>query len=204
MKYVVATAFDSESWDSHGLNWIRHAKSESLNALILGKNLKKSSVDKISELGFTHIPVIEKYNNNADVFYTLVRNLEKDQQCMWIKPSLLPVQGIESKSDLTCGISQVEVQFMTTGVVNLYDRAAMVQSLNESIKKKYNGFLSSEYILGTYDFWNGYAGCQTYLHEKQYLDSSPISDDLVLNFFMAFANLLSCEIKPYPKGKEAA
>lgn len=203
MSYFVATSFDSDSWESHGLNWVRHAKSESLKAYVIGNNLKQAAIDKIAELGFTHLPLIEKYKIRGDAFYTLLQKLEKNQYCMWTNHLLLPIKGFECKADLVCATTQIDANFLTTGVVNLYDRAAMIQSLNESIFKKYNGYLSSEYILGTYDFWNGYVGCQTYLHERQYLDLSPTSDDLVLNFFMAFANPLSCEIKKYPN-KEAA
>ena len=115
----------------------------------------------------------------------------------------MPRADIEANVDLVCGISDFGAEYLTSSVVNLYDRAAMIQSLNESIRQKHGGFLSSEYILGTHDFWNGFVGCQTYLHERQYIDANPTSDDLILNFFVAFANSISCKVEKYPT-KEAA
>ena len=203
MSYIVATYFDKDAWKSYGLNWVRHAKSESLTGYIIGIDLPQEAIDKINELGFVHLPLISKYQIRGDAFFTLLQKLEKNQRCLWTNPHVLPRAGIESKVDLLCGISNSSVENLTVGVVNLYYIAAMIKSLNESIFKKHGAFLASDYILGTYDFWNGYVGCRNYLHEKQYLESFSVSDDLVLNFFMAFANSFSCEIQSYPL-KEAA
>jgi len=47
MSYIVATYFDKEAWKSCGLNWIRHAKSESLTGYVIGIDLPKEAIDKI-------------------------------------------------------------------------------------------------------------------------------------------------------------
>ena len=203
MSYIVATGFNQSTWEKYGLNWIRFANSESLKAVIVGDELTGAAVDKIHELGFVHLPVQPKFNIKSNFYYTLLQKLEKNQRCLWTIPSILPKSEIQTDVDLVCGVSDFAAEYLTSGVVNLYDRAAMIQSLNEKIWQKHGGFLSSEYILGTFDFWNGFVGCQTYLHERQYLDSNATSDDLIINFFVAFTNSISCKIQKYPT-KEAA
>lgn len=203
MSYIVATGFDQNAWDKYGLNWVRHAKSESLEAIIVGDGLSSPALDKINELGFQYLNVKSGFNIKCNFYYTLLQKLQQGQRCLWTIPAILPRAQIETSVDLVCGISDFGAEYLTSSVVNLYDRAAMIQSLNESIRQKHGGFLSSEYILGTYDFWNGFVGCQTYLHERQYIDANQTSDDLILNFFVAFANSISCKIEKYP-AKEAA
>lgn len=203
MSYIVASSFDAATWDRHGLNWVRHAKSESLDAIVVGNDIPGSAVDKIAELGFRHLPIQPKFNLRHNAFWTLLQSLEKGQRCLWTKPSLLPKAGIEASTDLVCGISDHNAEHLTSSVVNLHDRAAMIQSLNDAILARHGAFLSSDYVLGTFDFWHGFVGCQTYLHARQYVDAMSTSDDLVLNFFVAFTNSISCKIDKYPT-REAA
>ena len=203
MSYIAASGFDAATWERFGLNWVRHAKSESLDAIIVGNQIPASAVDKIGELGFIHLPIAPRFNLKHNAFWTLLQSLQKGQRCLWTAPSLLPRAGIEAKSDLVCGLSDLNAEYLTSSVVNLYDRAAMIKSLNDSVLSRHGAFLSCDYVLGTFDFWNGFVGCQTYLHEKRYIDAAATSDDLVLNFFVAFANHISCETQKYP-AREAA
>jgi len=50
MNYIASTFFDEEEWNKNGLNWVRHAKSASLNAIIIGKNLPDDAIEKINDL----------------------------------------------------------------------------------------------------------------------------------------------------------
>lgn len=197
MTYIASTFLDEKSWDRHGLNWLRSAKSESLDALIIGKDLPDSALEKIRELNFRYVAVENKFKSDCNFHYALSRNLEKGQRCLWTRPDLLPKAGIESDVDVVCGCSNVNLNDLASPVVNLYDRAAMMQSLKQNIEKVHGKYLSSNFMLGTYDFWNGVFGCRAYLFEKGYLQGSGHSDDLVLNFFVAFANSISLQVKNY-------
>jgi hypothetical protein len=199
MSYVVATSFNLESWDKYGLNWLRQAKSCSLNGYIIGVDISEQAIKKIQELEFVYLPMEEKHRVRGDVFTTLAKNLPREKRCLWTNPYILPKPNIETKADLLCGTEDVSAESLTVSVYNLYDRAAMIESLNEKIKSEHKAFLSSEYMLGTYDFWNGFSSCQNYLYDKEYLDTTIFADDLILNFFVAFANSLSVEIRKYPE-----
>lgn len=195
MSYVASTFFDADTWNKFGLNWVRSAKSASLDCLIIGDELPEEAISKINELKFRHVPIIKKFKNKCNIEYTLIQNLDKNTRCLWTKPEILPKSGIVTNSDLVCGYTNLVVQDLASAVINLYDRAAMIESLNEQIQKVHGRFLSSDFMLGTYDFWNGFFGCKAYLFGKKYLENNGQIDDLVLNFFVAFANSLSLEIK---------
>ena len=197
MNYLVSTFLDEESWEKFGLNWLRSAKSASLQALIIGKNLPEVAQQKIQELNYKFVPVENKFKTDCNFHYTLSRNLEKGQRCLWTRPDLLPKAGFETDADVTCSYSNININDLVSPVINLYDRAAMIQSLQQNIEKIHGKYLSSNYMLGTSDFWNGLFGCRAYLFERGYLQGSGHSDDLVLNFFIVFANSFSVEVKNY-------
>jgi hypothetical protein len=194
MNYLVSTYFDETSWQEYGLNWVRNAKSESLEALIIGKNLPEDAIQKIHELNYKYIPLIEKFKSDSNVMYTLVHHLPKGSRCLWTNPDILPKSGLETNADLLCSSTSNTIYQLADSVVNLYDRAAMIESLKENIHKKHNCFLSSDFMLGTNDFYHGFAGCRSYLLGKGYLNGSKFNNDLVLNFFVAFANSCSVEV----------
>ena len=98
---------------------------------------------------------------------------------------------------MLCSYSPVQIDDLMIPVVNLWDRAAMISSLKQNIEKVHGKYLSSDFMLGTSDFWNGLVGCRAYLFEKRYLQEIGQSDDLVLNFFVALTNSLSVEVKEY-------
>ena len=75
-----ATSFNQDSWNAHGLKWLRNAKSNSLDGIIVGENLNEIATDKIAELGFIHAPLIQKFNVKGDIFYTLLQNIQKNQR----------------------------------------------------------------------------------------------------------------------------
>jgi hypothetical protein len=194
MKYLVSTYFDDTNWHEFGLNWVRTAKSDSLDAIIIGKNLPDDAIQKIHELEYKYVPLMEKFKNDSNVMYTLVHNLPKSSRCLWTSPDILPRKGLETSADLLCGPTENTILQLADSVVNLYDRAAMIESLKENIEKKHKCFLSSNFMLGTNDFYHGYAGCRSYLLGKGYLNGSRFNNDLVLNFFVAFANSCSVEV----------
>ena len=197
MNYIASTFFDEEEWNKNGLNWVRHAKSASLNAIIIGKNLPDDAIEKINELNFTYVPLIEKFKTDNNVMYTLVHSLPKASRCLWTNPDVTPKAGLETQADLLCGTTKTSVYQIAESVVNLHDRAAMIESLRENIYKTHNCYLSSSYMLGTTDFYYGFAGCRAYLFGKGYLNGNKYSNDLVLNFFVAFVNSYSVEVRDY-------
>lgn len=197
MSYKVATYFSADNWDQLGINWVRTAKSNGLTGYIVGHNLSEDAVQKIGQLGFQHLPLDEKSKEKTAVYAQFIRQLDKNERCLWTIPTIHPISGIDSNYDLVCGLTDADVFALTSSVVNLYDRAAMIESLEEKISKKYKGYLSARYILASSEFWYGYLGCQQYMKKKEYIEFTTLSDDLVLNFFTAFANRFTVEIKDY-------
>lgn len=197
MSYKVATYFSADNWEQQGVNWVRTAKSQGLNGFVVGHNLPEEAVQKIKQLGFQHLPLNDDLKDSTAVYAQFIRQLEKSERCLWTVPTLMPAAGMDGNADLVCGLTEADIFALTQSVVNLYDRAAMIESLDEKIAKKYNGYLSAQYILASAEFWFGYLGCQQYMKQKEYVEFSPLSDDLVLNFFTAFANRFTVQIKDY-------
>jgi len=197
MDYKVATYFSSENWESQGLNWLRTAKSLSLTGYIIGYNLSEEATSKISQLGFICLPLKEDENNRVKIFQKFISQLKPQERCMWLTPSLLPKANFETESDLVCELTKSDIFNLTEPVTNLYDRAAMIESLREKIEKKYSGYFSTRYVLATSEFWHGFLGCLQYMQEKSYFDANTSTEELILNFFTAFANRFTVEVKDY-------
>ena len=137
MNYIASTFFDADSWSKFGLNWVRSAKSASLETIVIGDDLSEDVIAKIKELNYRYVSVIKKFKTDCNVMYTLVQNLDKNSRCLWTKPDILPKSGLETNCDLLCGYSNQSVQDLADPVVNLYDRAAMIESLREQVGKKH-------------------------------------------------------------------
>lgn len=224
MKYSVATFLDQESWRLHGVSWLRQARSQSLDGYVVGKDLDDDAVCKVVDLGFVHVPllktpetptvIIDEWERHgvkheaevksdkprrSAIFEPFVKLMEPGQTCLWLNPSMTPTADLSTSADLMCDVGEFDIDFLTSVVFNFYDRAAMAHSLEEKIKAVHGGFLSTKYILGSYDFWIGYLGCQNYLASRDYVVQTWPSEDLVLNFFVAFANSFSVEVRTYPE-----
>lgn len=193
MNQKVATYLNPETWTKYGLNWIRTAKSLGLAGTVVGSDLPTEAVDKIRQLGLDHVSV-SGTQRKVDVFDVFISKMKPDERVLWCHPDILPSR-MNGTADVVCGGGLTDVMSLTECVLNLYDRAAMIDSLEERILKKYNTLLNSRYILGTSDFWNGYVGCQQYMLSRHYFDPVAATEDLVLNFFVAFATTLTVEVK---------
>lgn len=198
MKYSVATFMTQDSFAESGTKWLRSAVSQSLSGWVVGLGLGSGSIDKIAELGFKHLDVNPRTGTRADVFGTFVEKMAAGDSCLWVPPDRLPTSRLAPTCDLVCGRLEVDSMSVTAPVVNLYDKAAMMKSLDESVKAAHGCFLSSSFMLGGYDFWVGYSGCYAYLSRKQYIDPGMPGEDLVLNFFAAFAGSISVDARDYP------
>jgi hypothetical protein len=198
MEYKVATFFNQDSWSKNGANWLRQAKSQSLEGFVVGIGLGDGAKAKIAELGFEHIDSDPK-GPRSDLFKAFVPKLNKGEKCLWMRPETRPTARLKSSDDVVCGISDISLHDLVKPVLNLYDRVAIMESIKDRMVKKYDGCLSASFILGSREFWVGFLGCQLYLCSKSYLDDRSTFEDLVLNFFLAFENSFSVEVKPYPE-----
>jgi hypothetical protein len=194
MSYIAATYLDSSTWAA-GINWMRKAKSAGLTGFILGNYLPEEATAKAKELGFKLIPIINKFGDGRDLHYTLAENIKKGQRCLFTYPDVAPKGGLSEARDATCSREKVlDSLEIATSVANLQNRANTVKLLREKVEGVYKGLLSPRYVLGTWDFWNGFAAFQNYLHEKKYLDHRHAYNELVLNLYVALAGSVSLEI----------
>lgn len=196
--YKVACHFDKSSWLKHGVEWLRQAKAQSLSGFIVGSGLGDDAKAKIEDFGFESFMLGESLSNRYDIFSPFVKRLSPKDRCLWIQPNMKPLAGIASESDLLCGPSDTPMEVISGVVVNFHDRVAIMDSLETRVKSVYKTLLSTKYILGSYDFWVGYLGCQTYLGERNYFNQVWPAEDLVLNFFVAFGNSFSVQVRGYP------
>jgi hypothetical protein len=192
MDYKVVTYLNPESWTKNGLSWLRMAKSLGLKGHVVGNDLSEEAVDKIRQMGFEHIPLIGP-QRKVEVFDAFVNHIKPSERVLWCH-SDIPPRPVDGGADVICGSNQSSVYDLTECVLNLYDRAAMVDSLEERIFKKYNTLLSTRWIEGSSDFWYGYVGCQRYMESRNYFEPHAVAEDLVLNFFLAFANKLTIKL----------
>lgn len=190
---IVATYFDDQSWD---VNWLRKAKSASLTGFVIGKNLSEEAVLKIQELGFQSVSLISKYNNILDRHYTLVANLQKGQNCLFVDPSVQLIEK-EVESDVACCIDEkLNLLEVSMPVSNLQRRAEAFNLIREKIQNKHNGLFSPKCIYGTFEFWNQFLGFQNYLISQNYIDRYDTCQELFLNLYLATNKNISWEILP--------
>jgi hypothetical protein len=188
---IVATFFDEKSWDT---NWLRKAKSVNLSGFIIGKDLPEEAELKIKELGFQLIPLISKYNNILDRHYVLAQNLAKGQSCLFVDPSVELFEK-EYKTDVACQVDdKMDLLQIVMPVANLHKRAEAFNLIRDKIQNKYNALLSPKCIFGTYDFWNGFFGFQSYMVSKNYIDRHDTCQEFFLNLYLATIDNVSLEI----------
>lgn len=194
MSYIAATYLDQNTWTT-GVNWMRKAKSAGLTGFVLGSRLSEEATAKAKELGFKVIPLAVKYGDGRDIHYNLANNLKKGQRCLFTYPDATPKGGIPEERDVTCSREKVlDAVEVVTPIANLHDRAKVVKLLRGKIETVYKGLLSPSYVLGTWDFWNGYTAFQNYLHDRNYLDARLAYNELTLNLYIALAGSVSLEI----------
>lgn len=200
MNYKVATCFSDDTWQAHGPSWLRHAKSAGLKGFLVGLGLSEDASRSVTEMGFEYIGLPAQPRMRADVFQSFAVKLEKGEFCLWTRPNAKPHAGLQTNMDVLVGTSKASVDDLCQSVINLYDRVAMAASIEDRVVHTYGGVLSTEYILGSREFWVGFSGCHSYLGSKEYIDQLLPCEDLVLNFFIAFANSFSIEVAPYKEG----
>lgn len=197
MKYKVATCFSDDIWEANGPSWIRHAKSAGLTGFVVGLGLSEDASRAVVESGFDFIGLPAQPRLRSEVFESFVSKLDKGEFCLWTRPFAKPVADLHTDMDVRVGTSDASVDSLCQSVINLYDRVAMIASINDRIIQTYGKVLSTEYILGSREFWIGFSGCHAYLGNKEYVDQLLPCEDLVLNFFIAFANSFSVEVATY-------
>jgi hypothetical protein len=189
MSYIAATHFDAKSWAKSGHNWLRKAKSAGLTGYVLGTDLPAEASEKAQELGFQVVPVSGATGTDLDRYHTLASVLTEGQRCLFTRPDVLPKGGLSEAKDVLCG---TEKMANPTEIVNpirsLYDRAKVMRLIGEKFTVTTHGILSPRSVLGTWDFWNGFYGFQSYLHERNYVDRRPPYDELMLNLYLAFVS----------------
>jgi hypothetical protein len=183
MSYFVSTCFDQKSWN---LNWIRQAKSEGLKGFIIGDDLSHDLIKKSNDLGFDVIPI------ERDKHFTLAKFLKKDQFCLFTKSDIMPVSGLSVDSDFSCNRKQLNLLDYLYCIKNLQKRADSFKIIQEKIQNA-EGVFSSELILGSWKFWNGFSSFQNYMYDKDIFDLTIINEDLILNLYLALSESITKE-----------
>lgn len=193
MSYIAATHLTPGNWTA-GINWMRKAKSAGLTGFILG-DLSEEATAKAKELGFKVVPIVKRHGDVRDLHNTLVDNLKKGQRCLFTYSDVSPKGGLSEARDVTCSREKVlDVLSVVIPINNLYDRAKTVKLFREKVENIHQGLLSPRYVLGTWDFWSGFAAFQNYLHDKNYLDPGLAYNELTFNLYIALAGSVSLEI----------
>ena len=192
---VIATYFDKESWTKKGVDWLRKAKSIGLKGFIIGDNLPVEAEAKAKSLGFDLVNIIVKFNDERDIYCTIAETLEKGERCLFMNSDLSPRGGISEEKDVNCSLdSSLNLRDIVSSIRNLKQRAKSVKLIEEKVENVFNGLLSTKFILGTWDFWNGFAAFHNYLQEQSYLDRRTACDELSFNLYIALTDSITTEI----------
>jgi len=125
----------------------------------------------------------------------LAENLKKGQRCLFTFIDATPKGGLSEARDVTCSREKtLGATEIVTPIANLQNRAKTVKLLRDKVETPYKGLLSPKYVLGTWDFWNGFAAFQNYLHDRNYLDARLAYNELTFNLYIALAGSISLEI----------
>lgn len=193
MNIVTCVYFNENNWDKFGVNWLRKSKSNSKNTLIIGKNLSVEAENKCIELGFEFSKLESNFNDDRDIIVAMSKIVTKD------KKYLLLSQGFEfdlnyeiyDKKDLICLSSLIELMNLVLPIQSLANRAKVVNLLSNK-----KSLASSDFILGSYDFWKKIDNFQEYLSQVNYF-GSVVNLELLLNLYIAIVNSSNIEVINY-------
>jgi hypothetical protein len=192
---LITTYFDKDSWPKKGVDWLRRAKSAALQGFVIGNQLPPEAEAKAKSLGFSVVPVIEKFNDERDIYCTIAETLEKGQRCLFINSDLSPRGGLSEEKDVNCSLdSTLDLIDIVSSIKSLKQRAKAVRVIQKKVESIHKGLLSTKYILGTWEFWNGFAAFNSYLQEKSYLDRRTACDELAFNLYIALTDSITTEI----------
>lgn len=195
MSYSVATYMTSDTWSKTGVDWLRKSKSAGLTGFVIGDNLPPEAEIKAKELGFRIVPIISKFGNELDKYRTVAKELNKGQRCLLVDFRISPKGGLSETREITCNkVDSFDLLDVVSIIRNLQDRAKAVELINDKIVNVYQGLLSANNVLGTWDFWNSFSAFHDYLQEKNYLDRRESYNELVFNLYVALAESISLEI----------
>ena len=190
MSYIAVTHLNKDTW-AKGINWMRKAKSVGLTGFVIGSELPEEAEAKTKELGFRVVPAV----TGQSLHSVLADNIKKGQRCLFSTCESSPKGGLSEARDATCNREKsLEAMEIVSPIRNLQNRAKSVWLLRDKIEKVHKGLLSSQQVLGTWDFWCGLAAFQNYLYQKNYLDRGTADSTLILNLYVALAESVSLEI----------
>lgn len=179
MSYIATSFFDRESWDKYGIRWLETAKAENLNGFVVGLDIPEAS-RYLKQMGFSLVAITDR----TVVYEAIASNLDKNQSCLFVNPELLPKGGLLENFNIRCNMKDsLDIFDITSSVQNLFNRAKVINMMQD-VKTNYKGLLSSECILGKWNFWIEYSGFQKYLFDINFLNqfSSP---ELMFNLYIA-------------------
>ena len=80
MKYSVSTMFDRETWQVYGENWLRQARSLSLDGYVVDAGLDDDAVAKVKGMGFMCLPAQTGSPDRSNIFEPFVKAWKAKKQ----------------------------------------------------------------------------------------------------------------------------
>lgn len=175
MNTFLTVNFNSTTWDSHGLNWLRKAKSclvqnNRYSCFVLADSIGETAESKIKEFGFKIVPYESKNKDDRDFIKPMIDCLSdlNSKVCVYTRPNvsqiILPSINDE---DIFAVPSEINLYNIVGGIKNLHNRVSALNLIKEKMGDK---MLSSALIAGTHDFWILYLGFLNLIQEANYID----------------------------------
>jgi hypothetical protein len=187
MQKFVATVFDGESWDKHGLPWVRAAKSTGYHGLIIDNGLSEEAKSKVLELKFRLVP---QGSAKTRHFAALVDSLKEGEQCF-----LCPVDHDFKSADLDSYFAGPGLVCACEGewhlpnavlpIANIYRRADATRLIEEKVIPVYGSTLDTRLMCGDLEAWAGFVGYYNFLLHSAFLEAWLEVDRMALNLYAA-------------------
>ena len=190
MQKFYATVFNSESWDKHGLQWVRAAKSTGYHGLIIDNGLSEEAKGKVLELKFRLVPQGDAKTRH---FAALVDNLKEGEQCLlcpvdygFDDPELFFAQSSYAAPGLVCACEgEVHLPNAVLPIANIHKRAEAARLIEEKVISVYGSTLDTRLICGDSEAWTGFVGYYNFLLHSTFLEARLEVDRIALNLYAA-------------------
>lgn len=188
MSYFITTYIDENSWSKFGVDWFRKIKYENMDGFVIGKNLPEEGVRKFNELGFNVFESDDSYGDLRDVPKSITKNLPRGERYLFSKFNIYPIKNLIETKDVVCGSKEYDLADLVSSIRNLEFRAEAFKLL---ANKK---LLCSDYVLGTWDFWDAFYVFQKNLYDNKFVELRDNSNDLMINLFFVLTASFTLEI----------
>lgn len=179
MRKMVCTHLSPETWEAHGVAWVRSAKAAGYSGLVVGHGLPPQAVEKLNELRFQLV-------SEGTPYAALAANLKPGEVGLLCPPDFDFAQADDLfKDGMACaGGCDLPVASLVLPIANIRKRAEAAKLIEEKVIAVYGGLFDPRLACGGQDDWAGFSGFYDFL-ANSYLEKRMAAATVAMNLYAA-------------------